>query len=193
MSTRRFVFSAWALTAAVGITAAVATWAGFRLNTTASAPVGLWRIAPVNAAQITRGSLVSICPPPLGVVVAMRERGNLHPGDCPLTATTPLLKAVLAVAGDIVTVQSGAVAVNGKPIPDSGQIPGMPAWPRGTYHVQPGEIWVFSGYSAASFDSRYFGPVSAENLRGVAKPLLVHGNVDSINGGSKHEHRRAGA
>ncbi|WP_059040485.1 S26 family signal peptidase, partial [Paenibacillus rubinfantis] len=156
----------------------------FRLNTTDSAPTGVWRIAPVDPAQIARGSLVSVCPPPLGIVVAMRERGYLHPGDCPDTNTTPLLKPVVAVAGDTVTVAPGApLIVNGKAVPDSAPEAGMPAWTPGTYTVQPGELWVISSYSAGSFDSRYFGPVAVKNLRGRAAPVLVRGDVDSMTKG----------
>ena len=54
MNARRFAFTAWALAGAVGISAAVATAAGFRLNPTDSAPTGVWRIAPVDPAQIAR-------------------------------------------------------------------------------------------------------------------------------------------
>lgn len=193
MNARRFAFTAWALAGAVGITAAVATAAGLRLNTTDSAPTGLWRIAPVDPAQIAHGSLVSICPPPLGVVVAMREGGYLHPGDCPDTNTTPLLKPVVAMAGDTVTVSPGEpLTVNGKPIPESAPETGMPAWLPGTYTVQPGEIWVISSYSSGSFDSRYFGPVAVKNLRGLAAPILVTGDVGSMTKGSAANEQEGG-
>ncbi len=184
MNARRFAFTAWALAGVVGVTAAVATAAGFRVNTTASAPAGVWRIAPVQADEIKRGALVSICPPPLGIVIAMRERGYLHPGDCPATDTTPLLKPVVAVEGDTVTVAPGGpLIVNGKAVPDSAPEAGMPAWTPGTYTVKPGELWVLSSYSGGSFDSRYFGPVAVTNLRGRAAPVLVRGDVDSMTKG----------
>jgi len=190
MNARRFAFAAWAVAGTIGVTAAVATAAGFRLNTTASAPSGLWRIAPVGTGQIERGDLVSICPPPLGIVVAMRERGYLHPGDCPTTDTTPLLKPVVAVEGDTVTVTPGApLAVNGVAVPDSAPEAGMPAWTPGTYRVQPGEVWVISSYSSGSFDSRYFGPVAVKNLRGRAAPVLVRGDVDSMTKGVAENER----
>ncbi len=184
MNAQRIAFAAWAVAGTIGVTAVVAAAAGFRLNTTASAPSGLWRIAPIEAGQITRGELVSICPPPLGIVVAMRERGYLHPGDCQATDTTPLLKPVVAVEGDTVTVAPGApLAVNGAAVPNSAPEAGMPAWTPGTYRVQPGEVWVISSYSGGSFDSRYFGPVAVKNLRGRAAPILVRGDVDSMTKG----------
>ncbi len=184
MNARRVAFIAWALAGAIGITAAMATAAGFRVNTTGSAPKGVWRIAPVGATQIERGDLVAICPPPLGVVMAMRERGFLYPGDCADTNTTPLLKPVVAVAGDAVTVEPGApLLVNGNAVPDSAPMAGMPSWPPGIYRVQPGELWLISSYSAGSFDSRYFGPVAVKNLRGRAAPVLVRGDVDSMTRG----------
>lgn len=195
MSARHIGLAAWAMAGIVGAAAAVATAAGLRLNMTASAPSGLWRVTPIGPAQIGQGELVSICPPALGIVVAMRERGYLQPGDCPGTRSTPLLKPVVAVAGDTVTVTSGAgLAVNGRALQNSAPEAGMPAWPPGTYPVQPGEIWVVSSYSAGSFDSRYFGPVAVENLRGRAAPVLVIGDVDSMTKGpvAKEPHR-AGA
>jgi len=190
MNARRIAYGAWALAGFVGVAAVVATAAGFRVNTTASAPSGVWRIAPLGSAQIERGELVSICPPPLGIVAAMRERGYLHPGDCADTHTTPLLKPVVAVAGDTVTVTPGAaLMVNGKSLPASAAEAGMPAWTPGTYRVQPGELWVLSSYSGGSFDSRYFGPVAVKNLRGRAAPIIVSGDVESMTEGvTDHVH-----
>lgn len=181
MKARHFAIAAWAVAGAAGFIAAAGAAFGLRLNTTASAPVGLWRIAPLDAQHIERGTLVSICPPPLAVVVAMRAQGYLHTGDCADTATTPLLKPVVAVPGDIVTVTpDGPLHVNGTELAHSAPEPNMPAWTPGTYTVHPGEIWLLSRYSAGSFDSRYFGPVAVANLRGRAVPVLILGDVDSM-------------
>lgn len=100
---------------------------------------------------------------------------------------------MVAVAGDTVTVAPGApLIVNGKAVPDSAPEAGMPAWTPGTYTVQPGELWVISSYSGGSFDSRYFGPVAVKNLRGLAAPILVTGDVDSMTRGSAASEQEGG-
>lgn len=181
MNSRRIALAAWAFAAVVGIGLAGGNAAGLRLNLTDSAPTGLWRVEPVTPDRLERGALVSVCPPPLSLVEAVRVRGFLHVGDCPVTKTTPLLKAVVAVPGDTVTVAPAApLQVNGTVIPGTAPQAGMPAWPSGTYHVQHGELWVASGYNRGSFDSRYFGPVPIKNVRGIAFPVLVKGNVTAI-------------
>lgn len=181
MNARRFAFTAWALAGILGSGVAAATAAGYRLNFTDSAPAGLWRITPLDSAGIERGTLVSICPPPLRIVATMRERGYLPVGDCPTTNIAPLVKAVLAIPGDTVTVAPGAaLLVNGTLVPDSTPLPAIPAWPAGRYTVQPGEIWVISKYNPRSVDSRYFGPVAVNNVRGQAAPVLVNGDANAI-------------
>jgi len=49
----------------------------------------------------------------------------------------------------------------------------MHAWPDGEYVVEPGSLWLLSGYSVSSFDSRYFGPVPVSHVRAKAVPLLT--------------------
>ena len=49
--------------------------------------------------------------------------------------------------------------------------------------MQPGEVWLFSSYSAGSFDSRYFGPVVLASVRGIARPVVVIGDPAAITTG----------
>jgi conjugative transfer signal peptidase TraF len=178
MTARRFALGAWTLAGAIAVVVGGAYAAGLRLNTTASAPRGLWRIAPIDPARVKRGDMVCVCPPVAPVMVLMRQRGYIGPGDCPETQTEPLLKPVVAVAGDQVRVQAGGpVAVNGTPLPNSAPLPSMPAWPAGSYEVPPGQVWLLSSYDPGSFDSRYFGPVPAANIRGQAIPVLIAGDA----------------
>ncbi|MGE4411074.1 MAG: conjugative transfer signal peptidase TraF [Sphingobium sp.] len=183
MNARRFAVAAWALAGAAGLAAAVASAAGYQLNTTASAPTGLWRVTPVEAQKIRRGNFVSICPPEIRIVEAMRVKGYLHPGDCPGTDTTPLLKPVVAIEGDSVTVSREGVSVNGVSLPHSEADQTMPGYPAGTYTVQPGQVWLISSYDAGSFDSRYFGPVPLALVRGQAAPVLIHGDTSTMTAG----------
>lgn len=176
----------WGVATALAVGLAIAHTAGLRLNLTHSAPIGLWHVRPVEPGTLARGQLVEICPPPAPVVQAMREHGYLSTGwigRCEQAGVMALLKPVAAVAGDLVSIRQGVPAkVNGVPLVNTRANAGIPAWPDGDYIVSRGWVWVFSSYSAASFDSRYFGPVPAANVRGQATPIFIRGTAAMTNG-----------
>ena len=160
--------------------------AGFRLNFTDSAPHGVWIVHPVDFRMITarRGRIISVCPPAVPVVKWMGENGFLPYGTCQKTNVAPLLKAIGAVPGDVVTLKNGApVLVNGEVLPNTESINPELAWPAGEYVVKPWQVWVFSTYSGSSFDSRYFGPVDAFSIRGEAFPVYVNGYHEDMRQG----------
>lgn len=170
-------YVAWTVAGAIGGALLVGSYGGYRLNTTASAPTGIWRVNPITIGQLQRGDTIAFCPPEVDVVKKMREHGFLPPGSCP-SGSVPLLKAVVGLPGDMVTIKPGEpMLVNGLPIPNTVQHPNMPPWPAGIYRVRQGEMWVASSYSPNSFDSRYYGPVPVKNLLGIAQPVLVKGDV----------------
>ena len=143
-----------------------------RINTSPSLPIGLYQVASGPDA-----TLVEFCPPePFGSMA--NARGYRQRGTCP-DGGAPLMKPVVARAGDVVSVSKRGVAVNGRGLLNSvpltrdtgGRL--LSPWPYGTYTVQPGTIWVVSGYHLRSFDGRYFGPVSVSLIRNRLRPLLV--------------------
>jgi conjugative transfer signal peptidase TraF len=87
----------------------------------------------------------------------------------------PLLKPVVAVAGDMVEVDVKGIRVNGVSLPNSTaafydqQGRKMPSFIRGRYHVQKSTLWVVSGHSPRSFDSRYFGAIPVKQVMAVAR------------------------
>jgi conjugative transfer signal peptidase TraF len=149
--------------------------AGIRPNISASAPVGLWLDRPITT-PLHRGMMIGVCPPPAVPLVRLfSENGTLPYGPCPETNVALLLKPVRALPGDTVRISHGNPAmVNGIPLSNTIAAITLPAWPDGEYIVQPGEIWIFSSYNERSFDSRYFGPVSINLVKGEAIPLLVN-------------------
>jgi conjugative transfer signal peptidase TraF len=160
----------------VTATSFTAGLAGVRVNTSLSLPLGLYVRTTDEFAQ-----LVEFCPAEPFASLS-RDRGYRVRGfACPDHAV-PLLKPVIARAGDIVNVSPAGIAVNGRLLPktlplkaDAAHRP-LIAWPTGTYAVRPGTIWVASTYSRASYDSRYIGPVEEKLIRGRLKPLwLLHG------------------
>jgi len=66
MSARRFGISIWILAASIAITFLLAAHAGLRLNTSPSAPKGIWRASPIGANEYAR----PITPPSSPCVIA---------------------------------------------------------------------------------------------------------------------------
>ncbi|MBV8401895.1 MAG: conjugative transfer signal peptidase TraF [Acetobacteraceae bacterium] len=156
---------------------ASAGYAGFRVNTSPSMPVGIWRVAPASE-PLERGDIVTVCLPDDDTTREAVSRGYISAGPCP-GGYEPLIKPVAAVADDAVVVSRDGVSVNREPIPGTKQLAhdtaGRPLQPadQGWYRVKDDEVWVLSGHDPRSFDSRYFGPIPVSNVRGIARPVWV--------------------
>jgi len=170
---RKFALTIWILTASTAALLLIGAQAGLRLNTSISAPKGLWYASKLAEADIKRGMLVEVCPPDHPAVLALRDGRHLLPGSCAL-GVAAFLKPVAAVAGDIVRIRRGVpVHVNGQALAHTAASSRLPAWPDGEYVVEEGTLWLLSSYSDNSFDSRYFGPVPVSHVRAKAVPLLT--------------------
>src|SRR3546814_7511718 len=99
---------------------------------------------------------------------------------CYLPAHIPLLKRVGAVAPQHVCIIAGQVRIDG--VPSAAVLPAdrlgrpLPFW----QHCRPlaeGELFLLSATNPGSFDSRYFGPVSASAVIGVAHPVWLEGRL----------------
>jgi conjugative transfer signal peptidase TraF len=149
----------------------------FRIGLTpsnSSCAEGFYRLVD---APIRRGELAAACLP----VNAEQEgliRGYLSSGDCPGGAE-PVLKVIGGLRGDEVDVEAGWIAVNGRRLANSATLMvdsiGRPlthvVW--GKRRVGPGEVWLFGLNNRRSWDSRYFGPIPLQAIRGVAEPLVT--------------------
>jgi conjugative transfer signal peptidase TraF len=150
--------------------------ASLRWNATASMPLGIYRFAVVSPHGVSRGMLVAVCPPSSAAELG-RRRGYLSRGTC-AEDSEPLLKTVVAIAGDDVTVSPSGVAVNGRLLRDSESLAvdraGRPlvSWPRGHFRMARGAIWLHADHER-SWDSRYWGPVPTRNVLAKALPVLV--------------------
>jgi conjugative transfer signal peptidase TraF len=153
-------------------TFAICSVAGIRINGSPSLPVGLYLVTAHSDAH-----LVEFCPTGPFAQLAI-ARGYRDAGSCS-DGGAPLLKPVVARAGDNVEVSSTGLAVNGHLLPntapmkrDTNNRPLTP-WPEGRYTVEPDSVWVASSYNQRSFDSRYFGPVPLSSVRSHARPWIT--------------------
>lgn len=147
--------------------------AGLRVNLTPSYPLGLWRIVPL-ARHVAVGDRIFICPPPNPAFELARERGYLGRGLCS-GWLSPLIKTVVAISGQHVVVD-GDITVDGARLAHSSvraaDAKGRALTPAVGGTVPPGQLFLFSEF-AGSYDSRYFGPIPAAGVLGLAHPLLV--------------------
>lgn len=166
----RSVAAAVCMLAAVS---AVGIAGGYRLNLTPSEPLGLWRIERLerNAAV---GDLVFICPPPTAPFMKARDRSYLRRGLC-AGGLAPLIKTVIALPGQRIEVAEN-VAVDGTTIPASSvratDGEGRPIDPFSGGNVPADHLFLHSSF-ASSYDSRYFGPIPAAGLLGLARPVVT--------------------
>jgi conjugative transfer signal peptidase TraF len=142
--------------------------------TDSSAPAGVYRVIDSPPA---RGGLVAACLP-AAIARQGLARGYLREGDCPAGAE-PVAKVIGALAGDMVDLEPGWVAVNGMKFSNSQTAAHDSAGRRlahalwGTRQVGAGEVWLFGFNDARSWDSRYFGPVPLADVRGVLRPVVT--------------------
>jgi conjugative transfer signal peptidase TraF len=93
-----------------------------------------------------------------------------------LPARVPLLKRVGAIAPQEVCVTGQIIRIDGVPsaavlTADRRGRP-LPTWQQ-CRRLQSSELFLLSTTNPASFDSRYFGPVSAYAVIGVAHPVWL--------------------
>lgn len=160
----------------VGVPAglAVADQLGIRLNLTPSEPIGIWRIARLDR-PVAVGNLVFVCPPQRSDMRRARERGYLRSGRCP-GGFAPLIKSVAAIAGQRIEI-GAAVGIDGVLLSHSRLLAvdgrGRPLTSYGGGVVAAGEVFLHSPVRA-SFDSRYFGPVPACGILGLAREVATY-------------------
>ena len=149
------------------------SFGGLRLNLTPSYDLGIWRIVPLER-QVAIGDLVFVCPPPTPDFEMARYRGYLRAGLCP-GWMSPLLKTVVALPGQTIDIAE-LVTIDERVLPESmlrpvdGEGRKLSAFAGGV--VPPFHAFLHSSF-AGSYDSRYFGPISAAGVLGLARPILT--------------------
>ncbi len=133
-------------------------------NATASTPIGLYLIRPSDDLRVA--DLVSVKPPePIASYLA--AGGYLPKG-------VPLLKHVLALAGQIVCRFEHMISVDGVVMGEArardSRGRDLPVW-SGCRTLRPDEIFLMNSDVPDSLDGRYFGPLPVSSVFGRAVPL----------------------
>jgi len=134
-------------------------------NASDSVPVGWYRIS--SAGSLAPGDLVLVRLPP--EVRSLAARRGYLPAD------VPLLKTVVAVAPQRVCVRGSQVRIDGvlvaRRLRWDRQGRALPTW-QACRRLVGDELFLLSS-NPASFDSRYFGPLSVDAVIGRAQPLWL--------------------
>lgn len=132
-------------------------------NPSDSVPRGWYRIGKADALHV--GDIVLARLPAVSATLAA-QRGYLPAG-------VPILKRIGAVAPQLVCVRDGAVCIDGDVVATvrlrDGQERELPVWSQ-CRSLTSGELFLLST-NPASFDSRYFGPITTKAVIGSAQPL----------------------
>jgi conjugative transfer signal peptidase TraF len=153
-------------------------------NTSASVPIGLYRIVPGNRVAVTDLAVVM---PPAKLATFLDRRRYLPLG-------VPLIKRVLALAGATVCRRGAAItaygAVYGQALAHDTRGRALPVW-QGCRRLRAGEAFFMNWNSPDSFDSRYFGPLSVTTIVGRAIPVWTTGDTDPAEGSVRRPASRA--
>lgn len=133
-------------------------------NSSASVPVGLYRVRPAGSHHVTE--LVAVRPPaPLASYLDLN--GYLPTG-------VPMLKRVLAFPGQTVCRNGHTISVDGIEMGEARERDGrgrpLPFW-EGCDVVEDGRLFLMNWQAADSFDGRYFGMTPATAVIGRVLPV----------------------
>lgn len=140
-------------------------------NASASTPIGLYVIRPVERIEVT--DIVAVdAPSPLAAF--LEQRGYLARG-------VPLLKRVAGLPGQQVCRNGRAIAVDGMTMGAALERDrrgrDLPVW-QGCRRIADGEVFLMNWQVRESLDGRYFGPLPAASVIGRATPLYTDADGD---------------
>lgn len=144
---------------------------GYRINLTSSMLTGVYQIQQDK--EIQRGDLVSACLP-TKIAKYAHSRGYLSNGSCS-NGYVPVIKKILAIPHDYVVMNAGGITVNSKDFnykEEQADHLDRPLNPKKINKNINGYLLIGTN-SKNSWDSRYFGEVSRQDIMNVFKPVWI--------------------
>lgn len=171
MSQRAIIATVLASAALVVAPARFGYAPAFIWNASASVPIGLYRLAPVERPDI--GDFVVVSPPePLAAFLA--ERGYLPSG-------VPLIKRVLGLAGATICRRGATIIAYDHAYGEARERDRLgrplPVW-QGCRRLAAGEVFLMNWDAPDSLDGRYFGPLPVTSIVARALPLWTDADGD---------------
>ncbi len=162
------------LSIGVFVLSIIARSSGIYINTTPSLPLGFYKIIDE---PIQRGAHVAFCPPRSELFDDALAKGYIGGGNFS-GGYGLLLKRVLAMAGDTVSINRTGIAVNGELLPNSAQLRtdahdrSLPQY-RLDAVLDETEYLLLSDLHPQSFDARYFGLITYHQIQHVVSPVFT--------------------
>lgn len=169
-------FKVMAITASIALLLQfTALLSGLRWNGSGSFPLGVYI---TNGKTPSKGDLVIVKIPDSSLFKMATERGYLNVA---YSTSRTILKRIVGVSGDKITIDIEGVEVNGcrlvnsKPRDSDGMGRPMTTYLLKDFDLGTDDILLMSEYSPDSFDSRYFGPLPFSTIESVVVPLWTWG------------------
>ncbi|MEQ8921581.1 MAG: S26 family signal peptidase [Roseovarius confluentis] len=165
MKARHILVWATALSVTLTVLPDVAAWSPRLLwNASASVPIGLYRLDPVDHVAI--GDLVAV-QPPAALSDFLDARGYLPRG-------VPFLKHVVALEGALICRSGDRISVDhrvlGHAHAQDRNGRDLPIW-QGCHRLGAGEVFLMNPDAPDSLDGRYFGPLPRTAITARLRPL----------------------
>ena len=172
---KRFLLSLYACGLLALVSIAVIKQAGFRINTSPSIPLGIYR---TTTSPLSVGSYVLLCPENKEPFITAQKRDYIGAGYCP-GGLGYMFKRVAALPNDVITTTANGMYINGKLYPDSKPFKHdalnrvLPIWHAHQTRLKAGEVVLMTQGDKNSFDARYFGPLPQQQIVSVVRPVLT--------------------
>jgi len=155
---------------------------GYRLNPSDSIPIGLYKISGSSG---FKNKYVIFCPDNRDEFKRAVERGYISKGFCQ-SGFGYMMKKVVAIEGDIISVTDKGVIVNNKiqsystPLTKDGANRALNQWRINDYQLKHNELLTMTDQDKWSFDGRYYGLIKTNQVKGVITPIWVKPKIEKV-------------
>lgn len=153
--------------------------AGARINRTNSLPKGLYWVVDKPP---ERGDIVAFWPRDTAAMREAKRRGYILPGVYNRVDGKGyglLLKQLMGMPGDIVSITDDGVTINGSLVPNTKPLDAdnvgdpLPRLRFTDYRLSGNEVLLISDHLSRSFDGRYFGVQERRQIVETVRPLFT--------------------